>query len=154
MTTNADHDFGALLNTASRRLSAVGDRVLKPHKVTSAQWKVLVVLARNADSRVADLVEVLDHDQAAVSRLVTRMERAGLVRRRADPADARAGFVSLTAAGRKTYTRCDDLLRAVMNGLQTSFSSDELADLRRLLTKFTQAIDAELDRPVRRVRLR
>ncbi len=149
-----DHDFGALLNSASRRLSALGDRVLKPHNVTSAQWKVLVVLARNEASRVADLVEVLDYDQAAISRLVARMERVGLVRRRADPADARAGFVSLTPAGRETYTRCEQKLRAVMRTLQTSFTSNEFADLRRLLSKFTLAIDAQLDTPAPRARSR
>lgn len=50
-------DFGALLNAASSGLSTLGDRVLKPLRVTSAQWKVLVVLARRGPSRVSDLVQ-------------------------------------------------------------------------------------------------
>ena len=132
----------------------MGDRVLKPHKVTSAQWKVLVVLARTEASRVADLVEVLDYDQAAISRLVARMERVGLVRRQADPSDARAGLVTLTPAGQKTYARCDEKLRAFMSTLQTSLTSNELADLRRLLRKFTLAIDAQLDSHVSRAMTR
>jgi DNA-binding MarR family transcriptional regulator len=143
--TNA-RDFGALFNVASSKLSALGDRVLKPHGVTSAQWKVLVVLARHGDCRVSELVEVLDHDQAAVSRLVTRMERSKLVRRSDDPDDARAGFVSLTPTGRKTYQRCDKELRVVMGELESTLKVRERAELRRLLTRFTAAVEAQLGR--------
>lgn len=143
--TNAVQDFGALLNAASSGLSTLGDRVLKPLHVTSAQWKVLVVLARRGPSRVSDLVQVLEHDQAAISRLVTRMETTGLVARRDDPDDARAGVVVLTPRGEKTYHRCDEKLRAVMGSLQRSLKPREQQVLRELLTKFTAAIDAALD---------
>lgn len=145
LMTNAVQDFGALLNAASSGLSTLGDRVLKPLHVTSAQWKVLVVLARRGPSRVSDLVQVLEHDQAAISRLVTRMETTGLVARRDDPDDARAGVVVLTPRGEKTYHRCDEKLRAVMGSLQRSLKPREQQVLRELLTKFTAAIDAALD---------
>lgn len=142
---NPVQDFGALLNAASSGLSTLGDRVLKPLRVTSAQWKVLVVLARRGPSRVSGLVQVLEHDQAAVSRLVTRMELAGLVVRRDDPKDARAGAVALTPRGRRTYERCDETLREVMGTLQRSLKPREQRQLRELLTKFTAAIDAALE---------
>lgn len=146
----AQPDFGGLLNAAASGLSTLGDRALKPLKLTSTQWKVLVVLARRGDSRISDLVRVLNHDQAAVSRLVARMERAGLVRRASDPDDARAGRVSLTARGRTAYQRCDAVLRSVMKHLQSTLSPTERAELRRLLIKFTDAIDSALDqRPPR-----
>jgi DNA-binding MarR family transcriptional regulator len=143
-------ELGGLLNAAASGLSTLGDRALKPLKLTSTQWKVLVVLARRGDSRISDLVRVLNHDQAAVSRLVARMERAGLVRRASDPDDARAGRVSLTARGRTAYQRCDTVLRSVMNHLQSALRPAERAELRRLLIKFTGAIDSALDqRPPR-----
>jgi DNA-binding MarR family transcriptional regulator len=138
-------DLGGLLAAASSGLSTLGDRVLRPLTVTSAQWKVLVVLARQGPARISHLVNVLDHDQAAVSRLVSRMERAGLVRRRVDPGDARAGVVTLTALGRRAYQRCDQTLSVVMRRLERSMSSREQAQLRRLLTSFTRAIAAELE---------
>lgn len=145
-----NQDFGGLLNAASSGLSTLGDRVLKPLKVTSAQWKVLVVLARRGDSRVSDLVAVLEHDQAAVSRLVGRMERSGLVRRADDPDDARVGVVSLTKTGERTYQRCEEKLRAVMGSLQRALKASEQAELRRLLMKFTTAIDAALEQQTAR----
>jgi len=137
-------ELGALLHAASTRLSTLGDRVLKPLNVTSAQWKVLVVLARRGDLRVSVIVETLQHDQAAVSRLVTRMQRAGLVRRLDDPGDARAGVVQLTAKGRATYQQCEARLRAVMDGLEHSLSPDERVRIKALLVRLTAAIDEAL----------
>lgn len=134
-------ELGALLHAASSRLATLGDRVLAPLKVTSAQWKVLVLLARHGDLRVSMIVEMLQHDQAAVSRLVTRMKRTGLVRRRDDPNDARAGVVQLTAMGRTTYHRCEARLRAVMGGLERSMKPAERVLLKSLLSRFASAID-------------
>lgn len=141
----AEPDLGALLNASSSRLSTLGDRVLKPLAVTSAQWKVLVVLARRGPSRVTDLVEVLEHDQAAVSRLVGRMERTGLVAREGHPEDARAVVLVLTRKGRRVYARCDEQLREVMRGLEAALTAAEQKTLRRLLVRLTASIDAALE---------
>jgi len=139
-----ERDLGALLHAASAGLATLGDRALKPLHVTSAQWKVLVVLARLGDLRGSRLVSVLKHDQAATSRLVMRMEAAGLVRRREDSADARAGVISLTRKGRAAYQRCDARLRAVMGGLERTLGQTEQRMLRMLLERFTDAIEAAL----------
>ena len=147
-------ELGALLNAASSGLSTLGDRVLKPLDVTSAQWKVFVVLARRGDCRVSDLVRVLEHDQAAVSRLVARMERAGLVRRKDDPLDARVGVVSLSPLGRKTFQRCDDTLRVVMAAVERPVEAGERAELRRLLSKLAAGVDAALEQHAVRPRRR
>ncbi len=143
---NTPRDLGGLLHAASSRLATLGDRVLAPLKITSTQWKVLVVLARHGDLRVSAIVETLQHDQAAVSRLVTRMQRSGLVRRCDDPNDARAGVVQLTAQGRSTYRRCEARLRTVMGGLERSLSATEQVLLRSLLTRFVCAVDDSLKR--------
>lgn len=140
------HTLGALLHAASTRLATLGDRVLKPLKVTSTQWKLLVVLARHGDLRVSAIVEVLQHDQAAVSRLVARMARAGLVRRRGDPTHARASVVQLTARGRATYQRCEALLRKVMGRLERSLRPSEHERLKASLVRFNAAIDDALKR--------
>lgn len=73
------------------------------------------------------------------------MEVAGLVVRRDDPNDARAGAVALTARGRKTYERCDEKLREVMGTLQRSLKPAEQQQLRALLTKFAAAIGTALE---------
>jgi DNA-binding MarR family transcriptional regulator len=145
--SRAEPELGALLNAAASGLARLGDRVLKPLKVTSAQWKLLVVLARQGPARVSDLVARLQHDQAATSRLVSRLERAGLVRRRAHPDDARAGVVELTARGHRAYVACEVKLREVMGALEEQLGAPQQRALRGLLARFAQAVDAALPGP-------
>ena len=142
------------MNAAASALARLGDQVLRPLNVTSAQWKVLVVLARQGPARVSDLVERLQHDQAATSRLVSRMERAGLVKHLDPPDDARAGVVQLTARGRRAYVACDARLREVMGALEQRLGARQQQALRGLLVRFNEALDAEREaaRPQRPAR--
>lgn len=64
-------------------------------------YDALLELGRSSEGmRPADLENQLLLAQHNVSRLLARLETAGLVRRTPDKADGRAHIVSLTAAGR------------------------------------------------------
>jgi MarR family transcriptional regulator for hemolysin len=58
--------------------------------VTRAQWKVLFRLTRDPGLRQIELADMLDIEPITLSRIVDRLEEAGLVERVADPADRRA----------------------------------------------------------------
>jgi len=148
-------DLGALLHASSGHLWTLGDRVLGPLGVTTPQWKVLVLLARGGEARVSHLVAVLQHDQAATSRLVARMEQRGLLVRAADPSDARVSIVRLTAQGRSIYAKCDVKLRAVMGRVTAALGPSGATRLRSLLARFTSALQLELagQAPLRRRRI-
>jgi DNA-binding MarR family transcriptional regulator len=49
--------------------------------------------------RQSSLIKLLDLDPSTVTRMVQRLEQAGLVTRRADPDDRRAVLVETTPAG-------------------------------------------------------
>ena len=51
--------------------------------------------------RRVDLAEKLGLTQSAVTRILIPLEKIGLVKRRRDPNDARVGFTSITATGKK-----------------------------------------------------
>jgi DNA-binding MarR family transcriptional regulator len=65
--------------------------------VTRAQWKVLFRLERQAGLRQIELADMLDIEPITLSRIVDRLEEAGLVERKADPADRRAWRLHVTA---------------------------------------------------------
>jgi DNA-binding MarR family transcriptional regulator len=70
-----------------------------------SDYEVLLHLGR-ADGgrrRMADLASSVLLTASGTTRAVDRLERDGLVRRSPDPADGRATFVSLTAAGRRRF---------------------------------------------------
>lgn len=72
--------------------------LLRPTGLYPGQELVMMHLWDRGAQRQSDLVKVLDSDAATMTRTVQRLERAGFVRRRKDPADARAWLIEPTPA--------------------------------------------------------
>ncbi|WP_200214020.1 MarR family winged helix-turn-helix transcriptional regulator [Micromonospora coerulea] len=80
-----------------------------------------------------DLAEQLRCDRSNVTGLVDKLEQAGLVERRVDPADRRQKTLVVTDAGRRMRDRVHQVMSdsRLLGGLTT----DELAALRELVWK-------------------
>jgi DNA-binding MarR family transcriptional regulator len=65
--------------------------------VTRAQWKVLFRLERQPGLRQIELADLLDIEPITLTRILDRLEEAGLVERSSDPADRRAWRLHVTA---------------------------------------------------------
>ncbi|SES14135.1 DNA-binding transcriptional regulator, MarR family [Lentzea xinjiangensis] len=63
------------------------------------QELLLMHLWDSGPVRQTELIAVLDSDSATITRMVQRLEKAGLVERTPDPRDGRATLVSSTPAG-------------------------------------------------------
>jgi DNA-binding MarR family transcriptional regulator len=73
------------------------------YKIGVPEWRVLVTLGE-FDMMTAKAIGVHSHmHKTKVSRAVTLLERRKLVARRANRADLREAFLSLTPAGREIY---------------------------------------------------
>lgn len=88
--------LGFLLSDVARLIRRNFNRQVQSLGLTQAQWQVLVHLARNQGVRQIDLAETLDMQPISVARLIDRMQAAGWVERRPDPADRRAFNLYLT----------------------------------------------------------
>lgn len=91
-------------------------------------------------ARITELAERLGVDSPAVTRKVQQLERAGLLRRESDPADARACRLTLTGDGRHSI---EDLLRTRerwLAELLTDWSVEDRRELARLLEQFAATI--------------
>ena len=82
--------IGVLVSDVTRLLRRRFDAQARSIGVSRAQWRVLIALARAEGINQAGLAERLDVETITVGRMVDRLEEAGLVERRADPADRRA----------------------------------------------------------------
>lgn len=65
--------------------------------VTRAQWRVLARLNKFPGLKQVELADMLDIEPITLCRHIDRLEEAGLVARRRDPADRRAWRLDLTA---------------------------------------------------------
>jgi DNA-binding MarR family transcriptional regulator len=75
--------------------------LLEPLGLTYPQYLVLLVLWERDGASVRTLCERLYLDSGTLTPLLTRMEKAGLVRRARSKDDARVVDVHLTAAGKR-----------------------------------------------------
>ncbi|MEJ8668182.1 MarR family transcriptional regulator [Streptomyces sp. NPDC093982] len=91
------------------------DRALHQHGLCASDFEVLDVLADGACSyRVQEISERVHLSQSALSRLIARLEKDGLVERGMCAEDRRGVRVALTAKGRTLHGEVLPVQRAVL----------------------------------------
>lgn len=130
--------FGLLLETnarLSRSLSAVLGETLD---LPLAWFEVLLQLRRSPEGRLKmnEIADAIFHSTGGTTRLIDRLEEAGLVKRQHCPNDRRAIHVAITKEGND---HLDEALRVHMNYLEehlaARLTSAERTVLTQLLTK-------------------
>ena len=100
-----DRSFGFLVNDVARLFGRRFDLNGKRLGLTRAQCRTLGYLARNEGLNQAGLADLLEIRPMTLVRQIDRMEEAGWIERRPDPADRRARRLFLTAKARPILGR-------------------------------------------------
>ncbi len=127
--------IGVLLSDAARLLRRRFDARARSIGVSRAQWQVLIALARTEGSSQAALADRLEVETITVGRMVDRLEEAGLVERRADPADRRAWCLFLTPRAHALLADLQPVADAVRAEMLAGLCAAEQAELHRLLAR-------------------
>lgn len=98
--------FGYLLNDVTRHMRRLFDRRALRFELTRAQWRALKTIAHNEGMSQTELAEQIEMEPIPVGRVLDRLQQAGFVERRADPADRRCWRLHLTA---KAHAVVDDM---------------------------------------------
>jgi DNA-binding MarR family transcriptional regulator len=108
-------DWHQLMGRYQRLMCAL-DRELAAHDLTASEFEVLQQLQQADDCslRMTVLAESAHLTQSALSRLVSRLERDGLVERKACEQDRRSQYISLTDGGRTRYAEARPTQRRVL----------------------------------------
>jgi DNA-binding MarR family transcriptional regulator len=120
-----------LLNVAQRRVQ----RFIATQRggATPAQSGLLFVLGKQNGLSMGEAGAALDLGMPGISGLAERMTEAGLIEKRADPADARASRLWLTEAGRKELSRAKAGAAGVNARLMNGFTDAEIDIVSRWL---------------------
>jgi DNA-binding MarR family transcriptional regulator len=123
----------------------VDARLRESHELPLAFFESLFFISgtRRGSMRVGDLARALRVTVGGTSKLVDRIERAGLIAREPDPDDRRASRVALTTAGKrkvaaavKTYEAEVD---SILGGVLSPEEQQQMRDYHsRLLTSIDQ----------------
>src|SRR5215210_6134826 len=98
--------FGLLLEAFSAVQGAVLADLARTSDLPGPEFEVLIRLSRSPDQRLrlTELANQVRLSTSGLSRLVDRVEAAGLVRREACPSDRRGAFAVLTEQGEAALT--------------------------------------------------
>jgi DNA-binding MarR family transcriptional regulator len=128
----------AEFRTALRRFLRRTEEVCSAHRLTPQRYNLLLLIKGAPDgseeSTVTELSDRLALPQPAVTELVKRAERAGLVERRQDAQDGRVYRLRLTADGERQLLVAFSALHADRENLLTTFRHAD-ARLRASSTK-------------------
>jgi DNA-binding MarR family transcriptional regulator len=129
------------LTTAIEDFNTVFIRLPSVRKLNFSTLSVLHTLSRKGPLRLTDLTSTEQLKQPAITSLVAKLEREGLVSRRPDPRDGRAVLLALTPAGEEIVrSRHADRL-ARLSRLVDLLSEEErsvLAGSARVLARLTE----------------
>ena len=116
--TRLEEQWRDILSVHARTMCEI-DRVLHPHGLGASDFEVLDILASASSEegeqcRVQNLAGRVHLSQSALSRLIGRLEKEGLVERSVCVEDRRGVWVCLTRKGRDLHAEVLPLQRAVL----------------------------------------
>ncbi|WP_462147732.1 MarR family winged helix-turn-helix transcriptional regulator [Pseudoalteromonas gelatinilytica] len=128
-------DLGRLVSYLRSNLVTHLDNALEDKELTSAQYIVVVLLARGKVNTLAELCEHMVYDRGAMSRLLSRLEDKGLVAKKQSVEDRRSTLLCLTEKGQQLYPEILPTVNDIYRKALTGFSDDEQNQLASLLFK-------------------
>jgi MarR family transcriptional regulator for hemolysin len=128
-------DLLALFTQAAKLLREAADEAMSRHGVRVGQHIVLSVLWEQDGLTPGEIARRLGAATPTIVNTATRMEEAGLVVRRPDPADARLVRLHLTPRAQSAREPVRDARAALELHATATLTSAELDHLRSALTK-------------------
>lgn len=125
--------IGFLISDVSRLLRRRFDERARALGATRTQWKALAHISRNEGLHQGGLAELLEVEPITLCRLVDRLEEAGMVERRRDPADRRAWRLFLTDKARPVLDRMRDIADELTEQTLAGVSPGQVAALTATL---------------------
>jgi DNA-binding MarR family transcriptional regulator len=125
--------IGFLLQRARLQILDDLDKELEPLDITAAQFIILVRLSEEDMSSASGLCRRVSYDPGAMTRMIDRLEKKGLVRRVRRADDRRKVDLELTAEGKAVRPKLIAAVVKVLNHRLRRFSKGEVEQFREFL---------------------
>jgi DNA-binding MarR family transcriptional regulator len=144
-----DESVGYLLGRVrSTMWNMVTQQTMADLGITATQACIIFMLVSGRSLIAADLAREYGIDASAVTRLVDRLEKRGLLLRVRSNADRRMVKLALTAQGVEVAERVPEIFTRVLDVLLARFTSEEIgflkSMLRRIMTNSEDSASAAL----------
>ncbi len=136
-TFNPKTAVGGLVSRVKIKLFEAMEAELAPYDITAAQYVILVGLANGIDS-ASGLCKGVSYDPGAMTRMLDRLEKKGLVGRVRCPDDRRVVKLALTEEGKAAYPKLIASAAKVMNRCLAGFTTSEAEQLEGFLQRILE----------------
>ena len=130
--------LGYQLGLLNRLYDRCLQEALKEFGVAPGQFAPLVMLFEEDGLTQAELCRRINVEQPTMANTLERMERDGLVRRKADSEDRRRAHVFLTARAKEMQVQVMEAARAVSNRTVSRLSAGEQDDMFSLVGRMVE----------------
>src|SRR5215470_441728 len=137
-----DSYFPYRLYRASKKLQLRLQTRLRALRVNPSQWHVISVLKAYGALSIGEIVDATLMEQPTVSRVVSRLEKNGLVSRRASTRDSRMALISLTAPGIEVFKQIVPAALRHQDLALDGIGRKEIAQVIATLEKIEENIEA------------
>ncbi len=130
------------LERLERVLTRVGPDEVCCEGLSPRQTAILRILVAQEGARLSDLAQASGITPSAMTRVIEKLERQGLVQRqRGSQPDGRAAMVGITASGRATRAKIDELMRQRARAVAESIPQSRRTEVLRALREFSTALE-------------
>ena len=113
---------------------------LHEHELTDQQWRIIRALAEAEAVEIGDLSERCCIHSASLSRILPKLEAAGLLSRRHNNADKRRVMISITSQGRRLFASIAPDSEASYAAIARKLGARRLQDTYRVLDELIAAL--------------
>jgi DNA-binding MarR family transcriptional regulator len=122
-----------LINRVGFAMVANFTETLAPHGLGIDMWRVLAALSNNGSQRQVDLSAMTSIDASTMSRLVSRLVRAGFVTRSRSAQSSREVVVALGPKGRALVARLIPVAQKLERTASAGIAAKDMAVVKRTL---------------------
>lgn len=130
-----------LLNRAGSRIADAFGQVARDEGLSLQAWRVLAVLHHSEPRTVSEIAAWSTIEVSTLSRILSSMERQGLLRRQRNASDSRQVMVDRTEVGRAATVRLIPVALSYEAAATTGFSDAEVETLKSLLRRLFDNLD-------------
>lgn len=126
-------ELGFLISAVRSTIWSAIEAELQPLDITAAQFVVFNSIALGKGRTIGEFCRLLGYDSGAMTRLLDRIEKKGLIRRVANPEDRRSFLLELTPESKTLFPQAKRRVQAIFKRLLAGFDEPQAAALKQAL---------------------
>lgn len=140
-----EHSIFPWIGITAKMHASYINKIFKEHTIdlTKEQFVVLKVLTENNCKPQHDIALITESDKTSFSRLISTMEKKGLISRKSVKKDKRLKHICLTNLGKELYSITLPIIKKSFEKLQEGITNSEISQAIETIKKIQLNITQE-----------